>query len=133
MPMVDKLNETPIAAELLGGAMEAVAELPPEDRRDMTTQMLCIIEHVEKTTKGKAEAGVGAALYFRMLALGKLTSDYPLPGFASPDFNGAKLLHPDVIRCAAEQPLIMIGEDVAFDAGAFQIRLLDIAEAAGSA
>lgn len=42
---LDDANAAPLTPELLGGAMEAIADLPEEDRRDVTAQMLRVIRY----------------------------------------------------------------------------------------
>ncbi len=130
--MLDRINEPAVTPEILGEAMQAIAELPEDDRRDMTATMIAIFRFVDDL-KDVDKEGLSLAIYWRLAALARLTADGALRGFARPGLAGAEWLHEDVIRCAAELPVIEVGDDITFDEAAFQARLLAIASPEGSA
>lgn len=67
---LDDANAAPLTPQLLGGAMEAIAELPEEERRDVTAQMLRVIRYLDDNGKGDERAALGLAINFRMPSRG---------------------------------------------------------------
>lgn len=129
-----RANEAPLTVELLADAMEAIADMPDEDRRDMTARMLCIIRHLEDAGVGDKRADLGLAINFQLHALAQLTAAGGLRGFRHVGAEqGMDWLHKDVIRATVEVPLREIDGDAAFEAQEFHDRLLAIATAAGHA
>ncbi len=129
-----RANEAPLTAELLGGAMEAIADMPEEDRRDMTARMLCIIRYLDDADAGDDRASLGLAINFRLQALAQLTAQGGLRGFRHPAAEqGMDWLHADVIRAAVEVPVREMDGDAGFDPAEFHERLLAIATMAGRA
>jgi hypothetical protein len=131
--MLKRLNKTAVTAEQLGDVMKAVAALPKEDR-GFEGSTFAVVKYAaeQKLPQTKRQALV-LALNFRLAALARLMDAHPLPGFTRPGSDGAEWLHEDVIRCAAEMPLLMIDDDFVFDAVPFREHLLAIATPAGGA
>jgi hypothetical protein len=129
-----RANEAPLTVELLAGAMEAIADMPDEDRRDMTARLLCIIRFLDEAGVGDDRANLGLAINFRLHALAQLTAAGGLRGFRRAGAEqGMDWLHEDVIRATVEVPLREVGGDAAFEAQEFHDRLLAIATTAGRA
>lgn len=131
---MQRANDAPLTTELLAGAMEAIAGMPAEDRRDMTARMLRIIGYLDEADVGDHRTDLGLAINFRLQALAQLTADGGLRGFRRPGVEqGMDWLHDDVIRATVEVPLREIGEQALFDPDEFHARLLAIATTAGRA
>ena len=111
-----------------------IAELPEEDRRDVTAQMLRVIRYLDDAGTGDGRAALGLAINFRIRALARLTADGGLQGFRYPGAaEGMDWLHTDVVRAAAEVPLREVDDDAVFDPAEFHNHLLKIAATAGNA
>lgn len=132
--MLKQINAAPLTPELMQSAMEAIADLPAEDRRDMTARMLAVIRVLNDQLPERDGPAVGMAINFRLMALARMMSSEALPGFRLPAHaDGPDLLHEDAVRAAVEVPLRLKGEDLVFDPVEFRDHLLAIASPAGKA
>ncbi len=87
---------------------------------------------LNKTTGGRATDGRdGDRLCLEALA--RLTVvDVPSWRVSGAE-DGADFLHEDGIRCAAEEPLVPVKDNMTFDSDSFHRRLLVISDPAGEA
>lgn len=120
-----RINEYQLEPELLMGAMEAIADLAPDDRKSFEGRTITIVRFVhEQDFPDDDRADAAMAINFRLMALAKLN----LPGFRqwriiASTKDDPDLLHEDVVRCAAIEPLVRDGEDLSFDRNSFTRRL----------
>ncbi len=129
-----RANDAPLTPELLAGAMEAIADMPDLDRRDMTARMLRVIRFLDEAEVGDARQDLGLAINFRLEALARLTAEGGLRGFRYAGVEkGSDWLHADVVRAATEVPLHERDDGAVFDAAEFHDRLLAIAQTLGNA
>lgn len=131
---LDLANKAPLTPALLSGAMEAIADMPEQDRRDMTARMLTIIRFLDWHSAADERQSLGLAINFRLQALARLIAEGGIRGFRHP---GAKKvmdwLHEDVIRAAVAVPLRVRDDDAVFDKDEFHDHLLAIASPSGAA
>lgn len=123
--LIDRINAIQLDPELLMGAMEAVADMDPEDRKTFDGRTITIVRFVHEQDFSQNE-GIDAAMSinFRLMALARLDL------LAVPEWRitagrdgDPDLLHENVMRCAATEPLLRDGEDVIFDRDRFEQRL----------
>lgn len=116
--------------DLMRKAMRAHAEMAPEDRRDLTMQMLSTIKIVEalKRVKKRDRSALSHALHLRMMALARLNARPEMRAYSiEGKEEGCLLIHDDVVVAAAHAPLVKVDDHtIAFDEDAFfQILLRD--------
>lgn len=116
--------------DLMRKAMRAHAEMAPEDRRDLTMQMLSTIKIVEKLrrVKSRDRSALSHALHLRMMALARLNDRPEMRAYSlEGKEKGCLLIHDDVVVAASKAPLVQVDDyTVAFDEDAFfQILLRD--------
>jgi hypothetical protein len=131
---LDRLNRTTVSAELLGEVIEMHSAMPAEDRPALKARAIRLSELLERK-KLKSPATLAMAINPRLEAFARLCGDGRLRRWRIPgDGPGAGFIHADVLKAAAEEPLI---EDaaglVAFDADSFHRRVLANAESRGRA
>jgi hypothetical protein len=117
-----------VSAADLARALEAIDELPPEDRTDLAARVVCLIESFAEPGRFEVSARV-AAIDWRLQALARLAgrpefTNWPMPG-------GAGKIAANVLEVAAIEPLIEREGEPAFDAESFLERLLAMAEEKG--
>lgn len=119
----DQIKRYELDPELLMGTLEAIADMEPEDRKSFEGRTITIIRFVhERDVSDGDRPDAAMAINFRLMALAKLD----LPAFVADRKDGPDLLHEDVLRCAAQEPLVRDGEDLSFDRRHFTKRLADI-------
>jgi hypothetical protein len=130
---LDRVNRTTVSAELLGEVIEMHAGMPAEDRPALEARAIRLFELLERK-KLKTPATLAMAINLRLEAFARLCGDDRLRGWLRGDGPGAAFIHADVLKAAANEPLI---EDaagrVAFDADSFHRRVLANAECRGTA
>lgn len=84
--------------------------------------------------RGRRRAEMSIALEFRLTALALLTAAQGGRGFTRPGSEtGLDWVHADLVRCAAEEPLVEREDQAVFDVDSFQRRLLAVTEMQGQA
>lgn len=114
--------------------MQAVDELPAGDRGFESTSIL-IVRHVhELDLPERKRMDLSMAINFRFMAFARLIESGGGRGWTWPaKEQGCTLVHSELMRAAAEEPMIEVDENVCFDPDSFQRRLLAIAEVHGEA
>ncbi len=124
----DQINRYRLDPELLMGALDAIADMDPEDRKSFEGRTIAIIRFVHEQDIADNE-GTDAvmSINFRLMALAKLdVPAFPVWRIVAEGKDDPDLLHEDVARCAAEEPLVRDGEDLSFDRARFTSRLAGI-------
>lgn len=133
---LEQVNRVSVAPDLLGEVMEMHANMPAEDRSSFEARAFRIFELLTgHGFRGKKRVDLSVAIDFRLTALARLTKARGGRGFTIPGREeGMDWVHPDLVRCAAEEPLIEDeAEQSAFDLDRFEQRLLGICEIKGEA
>lgn len=129
-----RVNRVKVAPELLAEVMQVHAALPAEDRSDMAARACSVFALLDDRVSRDQLGPLTAAIDFRLIALARLVDEEGARGFTVPGGQqGLEMIHPDLVRCAAEELLIERGSEVAFDAENFRKRLLAITEMRGEA
>jgi hypothetical protein len=133
--VLNRVNQTKLAAELLGDAAEMHAGLPATDRSSFEGRAISLFKMLDRRGLGRKRADLAIAIDFRLTALARLLQDRQVHGWTLPaGHDGADFVHPDLIRAAAEEPVI---EDAngqpAFDPKRFRDRVLRLTGAQGEA
>jgi hypothetical protein len=133
--VLNRVNQTKLAAELLGDAAEMHAGLPADDRSSFEGRAISLFKMLDRRGLGRKRADLAIAIDFRLTALARLLQDRQVRGWTLPaGHDGADFVHPDLIRAAAEEPVI---EDAngqpAFDPESFRNRVLRLTETRGEA
>jgi len=123
-----QINRYQLDPELLMCALEAIADMDPEDRKSFEGRTITIIRLVhERDIPDEERSDAAMAINFRLMALAKLdVPAFPIWRIAAEGKEDPDLLHEDVVQCAAEEPLVRDGEDLSFERGRFTERLADI-------
>jgi hypothetical protein len=133
--VLNRVNQTKLAAELLGDAAEMHAGLPADDRGSFEGRAISLFKMLDRRGLGRKRADLAIAIDFRLTALSRLLQDRQVRGWTLPaGHDGADFVHPDLIRAAAEEPVI---EDAngqpAFDPESFRNRVLRLTGTQGKA
>ena len=123
--IVRRILEAKVSAADLERAVEAINELPHEDRKDIGARAVCLIELFGET---EVSARV-AAIDWRLQALARLTADPEFRNWLMP--GGAGKIAANVLAAAAIEPLIEREGEPAFDPQSFLERLLAMTEEEG--
>lgn len=132
---VERAMRTPVSPDLLAAAMEAIAELPQDQRRSFEGRAFRLFRLLEERDEGDDAALFAFVIQLRLEALARLHDDRGLRAWTLPgDAEGADYIHADVVAAAAVEPLIEIDEHtVGFDAESFRARVLADAAVRGHA
>jgi hypothetical protein len=124
----DRIDRYQLDPELLMGALEAIADMDPADRKSFEGRTITIIRFVhERDIPDDERSDAAMAINFRLMALAKLDLPaFPVWRVVAERTDDPDLLHEDVLRCAADEPLVRDPEDLSFDRGRFTKRLADI-------
>lgn len=132
MSIVDRANRPKVDPKLIEELLEAVADEP--DKRDFEGTTIEIVKRVSQLgLPERQRMDLGLAISFRLQALAALMQEGGGRGWTLPAEPGCTLLHAEMIRCAAEEPMIEVDGQVAFDRESFHRRLLSTAEMHGQA
>lgn len=132
---MDKMNGTYVDPELLRAVMAAHAGLSAPDRCNLEARALRIFELLEERGfQGRQIAELTVAIEFRLTALARLTTAHGGRGFIHPGREpGMRRVAADLVRCAAEEPLVNLDDEPTFNIDSFELRLLAITAAQGEA
>ncbi|HEY8065460.1 MAG TPA: hypothetical protein VIF40_12175 [Methylosinus sp.] len=132
---LDKVNSIPISADLLGEVLDMLRSLPAEERWASGSRSARLFELLDRRGLSETADIVAVAIDLRVTALLRLQSADALRGWTSPGGElGANLIHPDLLKAAAAEPLIDEADgEAGFDAASFRLRLLAGAEVYGRA
>jgi len=116
-----------IPAELLSAAVEAVAKLPEEERRDRTSRVVALLRIMDAHKVPSAHRGdLSRAIQFRLQALAALQDQ---PSYRA--WSRKRSMHAALIEAAASVPLFVTDRVASFEPQSFFKRVLEIAEARG--
>ena len=131
---LNRMNDVAVSPALLGEVMQMHAGMCAEDRRDLAARSCRVFALLEDRVAQSQLGPLAAAIDFRLTALARLIEEQGGRGFTiSGGTQGLEMVHPDLVRCAAEEPMIERDSEVAFDKGSFQRRLLAITASLGQA
>ena len=133
--VLNRVNQTELAAELLKDAAEMHARLPADDHRSFEGRAISLFKMLDRKGLSAQRADLALAIDFRLTALARLMQDRQVRGWTLPAGQaGADFVHPNLIRAAAEEPVI---EDAngqpAFDPESFRNRVLLLTGTRGEA
>jgi hypothetical protein len=124
-----------VPVELLKAALDAVADLPDEDRKDLTGRTLAVIRLLDKHNVPRDIEGRGELLagnQFRMEALARLRDDSAYRAWSMKSaIPKMDYIHEDLVEAAAVEPLKMSKRIARFDPKSFFKRVLEKSEARG--
>jgi hypothetical protein len=119
-----------ISAGDMERALEAVNELPSEDRTDITARVVRLIELLGEP--GRNDVGArAAAINFRFQALAQRSGRREFRSWSLPNRDGSSKIATSVLAAAATEPLIEIDGQLSFDPDRFFKRLLAMTEGEG--
>lgn len=131
-----QINRIPVSSEMLEEALLRHSAMPAEKRSVFEARISVLIQFIEeKGFNGSRLSDLALAINFRLTALAHLVKgdqmhQWTLPG----DERGQVLLHADMLKAAAKEPLIENAKgQAAFDSPAFAKHVLRVAEARGRA
>lgn len=131
--MLARINRTKLPSDLLGRVMEEIANSPAGDR-DFEGSTFTIIRIVaDMGLPEKRRQDLVLATSVRLMALARLLNAQKLHGFTLPGSEGSEWVHADAVKCATDQPVVLVDDDFYFDRAQFERRLLTITSAAGNA
>ena len=132
-----RINREEVTPELLGEVLALYARMEPEDRRVFEARMFRLFELLRERRLGGAESDLAIAIEFRLEALAALQGDHALSAWTLPGRqggDGADYVHADLVKAAAEEPLIETGTGrPRFDLASFRERVLASAGPRGNA
>jgi hypothetical protein len=138
MNVIDRANAAPLDPELMKDMLTCLAEMPEEQRADMTGRGLGLIRFLEDRVRGDGSmdlASILIAFEFRMEAMVRLR-EHPQYGAWAVRANRQRdpdLLNEVMLEVAASEPLIERDNRPAFEPYSFFQRALEIAESEGRA
>jgi hypothetical protein len=134
MSLVSEINEYRLDPELLGDAIVAHAEAHPNTAgtAEGFAEAIAVAVHASGLSIDEA-AHAARAIHFRLSALAQLLRDGGGRGFSVMVEPGRRRISEELVRCAAEEPLLDRDGPVSFDPDSFHRRLLSIAQPAGKA
>ncbi len=117
-----------VPAELLADVITMHSNLDPHDRRDVTEQMLCLVKTLHPVETAENKGVMGMAIHSRIMALSGLLRDRNVLSKLVPKAtNGAHLISPEVIQCAAQAAIMLCENGLAeFDEIEFVDRYLKL-------
>lgn len=130
MGILEKANRTQVSPELLGEAMEIYANMPPEDRSVLDARLIRVFDFLRaKGFTGRREADLAAAVNFRLTALARIVQSSLIQGRTLSDRGNPIPEQADVLVEAAAKETLVEDDDgcVAFDAGSFERRIVQLA------
>jgi|GEM_PF-974544 len=129
-----RVNRTKVTADLLGEVLEMHAAMSAEDRPVFEARAIRIFELLERKGLNEDRGALATAIDFRLTALARLQKDNALHGWTMPGTEaGMDYIHADLLKAAAEEPLIEKHGQAVFDVQSFQNRVLTNAKMRGSA
>ncbi|HWB49519.1 MAG TPA: hypothetical protein VG651_10445 [Stellaceae bacterium] len=130
------INAITVSPELLGEAMMMIANLPAADKASFDARTAHVVALVERQGWGEASCLVAMAVAVRLMALDSVLDDRVVKAWQLPSAAGCggSYVHRDVLRAAAEEPVLEgpDGEPV-FAIAAFCTRLAATAAPKGRA
>ena len=127
---VDRAMTIKVHPDLLRKALREHEQMSPQDRADLTAQMISIIKITEKLkhVKKKDRSTLGHAIHLRLVALSRVHGRPEMRGYSfEKNKDGCSFIHDDVVVAAAQAPLVKVDDYIiAFDEDAFfQVLLRD--------
>jgi hypothetical protein len=132
---LDEVNATVVSPEMLGEVMQMHADMLPADRQVHEVRMIRLFELLKaKGLKGRRHSDMAMAIDFRLSALAHLISEHDVRGWTLPAEPGVEYVHFDVLRAAADEPVIENDERQAgFEPERFRLRVLALSDPKGTA
>jgi hypothetical protein len=133
MNLLKRANETKVDPQLMGEILEAVADLPADDR-DFEGTTIEIVKRVHELDLPDEQRGdLAMAINFRLMALARKMEKGGGRGSTAPGKEGCTFVHEELVQAAAEEPMIEVESQITFDPESFHRRLLALAEPHGEA
>ncbi len=133
MKIIKRANKTKVHPKLMEQVLDEVAEMPAEDRGFEGATFAVVKLVAEMGLPERQRMDLGLAINFRLMALARLTESGGGRGWTLPGEEGCTFIHGELVRAAAEEPMIEVDGQVAFDPESFHRRLLALAETHGQA
>jgi len=130
MKMIKRVNKQKVDPDLMKAVLEEVAGEPVKRGFEGTT--FEIFQRVsELGLPERQRTDLALAVSFRLQALARLMEDGGGRGWTLPGEPGCTFVHEELVRAAAEEPMIEVNNQVAFDPMSLHRRLLALAEMHG--
>ena len=131
----DRAMSVEVSPELLAASLEAIGELPADQRGSFEGRAFRLFRLLEERDEADEAALNAFAIQLRLEALARLHDDRGLRAWTLPgDAEGADYIHADVVAAAAVEPLLAIDDHtVGFDLESFRARVLADAAVRGHA
>ena len=126
-------NKVKVDPELMNDILKAVADLPAGDRDFEGTTIEVVKRVADLDLPERERMDLGLAINFRFMAFARLMQSGGGRGWRVPGKDGCTFVHEELIRAAAEEPMIQVNDEVVFDEESFHRRLLALAETHGEA
>ncbi len=129
------INAIEVTAELLGEVMDMYAAMPPDERLIFEMRAMRVLQLLAKQGHDANRGMVAMTITIRLMALDAVLEDSQLQGWVLPGPEpGLTFVHGDLLKAAAEEPLIEGPEGhPSFVPSSFRRRVLQIAAARGGA
>ena len=133
--VLEVVNSTPIDGDLLADVYASEASMLAGEHKRPELRRARLVELLQELGENDDRLrALVASIEFRQVALDRLIRDGGAHGFAGPaPREGMSRVHRDLFRCAGEEPLVRVGEEVRFDTTSFQRRLLNFTDVQGNA
>jgi hypothetical protein len=136
MSVVDEINANPLDPELMKEMMTCIAEMPADQRRDVTGRAMGLIRFLEECLSDQKPHARAAALIsfeFRMEAMVRLRKrpEYRAWTIKAAKTGAPDLIHEVMIDTAASERLIERHNRPAFDPVSFFRKALERVEVEG--
>jgi hypothetical protein len=126
---MDRLNRTVVPADLLAEVIQKYTALPAAVDGEAFGQRSECLNEILRRRGAEDTLALKIAIDLRVAALEQLPAE-ALQGWSTPgNVSGPDFVHPDLVRAAAEEPLIEDGtkqQRLVFDTEGFRRRLLEI-------
>lgn len=136
MDSLARVNKTIVSPDLLEEVLTMHSALPAEERTSFEGRAFHLFRFLESKGVGDRRGDLSVAINFRLQALAGLIAQNETSGWStSPEAAGEpELIHRNLVRCAALEPLIEDeNQQAAFEPESFRRRLWSMTKAEGNA
>jgi hypothetical protein len=135
MTLLERANRARVTPDLLDEVLVMHANLPPADRASFEVRTIRTFQMLDEKGLHDERADLAIAIEFRLAAMARVLEAGQANGWTLPSAEaGAELVHPSLVRGAAEEPLIEDASGGAsFNPESFRRRVLAITQPKGTA
>jgi hypothetical protein len=103
---LESINRQVVPPDLMADVVKLHNELQPDDRRDLTEQILCIIKAAFAVETAEDRGRLGSSIMFRLEALAKFLSRESGHKLAIAGRDGVVRVPWELVVAAAQEPLV---------------------------